>query len=103
LQIGGLILGGAGAAAFAVAFGHYLHARSLSDKVSNQDLYNASDYAAGHTAEDKQWMFYSVGTALLGGGAALFILGNRMARAEGTTVTPYVSTDAAGVSAQGAF
>jgi tetratricopeptide (TPR) repeat protein len=103
LQIGGLILGGAGAAAFAVALGHYLHARSLSDKVSNQDLYNASDYAAGHTAEDKQWMFYSVGTALLGGGAALFILGNRMARAEGTTVTPYVSTDAAGVSAQGAF
>jgi len=41
--------------------------------------------------------------ATLGGGAALFILGNRMSRMSGVAVTPLVSAGTAGVSAQGAF
>jgi tetratricopeptide (TPR) repeat protein/TolB-like protein len=103
LQIAGIYLGGVGLTSVAIAFGYYLHARSLSDRASNQTSYNASDYAAGHDAEHMQWIFYSVGAAALGGGAALFILGNRMSRMSGVAVTPLVSAGTAGVSAQGAF
>ncbi len=102
LRTAGIACGVVGVASIATAIYFYARARSLSDKVSNQDPVNPSDLSAGENAETMQWVFYGVGGAALATGAVLYTLGWR-ASSERTVFAPMIGRGVAGISARRAF
>lgn len=108
LQIGGLVAGGLGLAGIGTGVYYSLRVRSLegeAERLSNdlgQDHPNVrSKLAAGDAAEGRQWIGYGVGAALVGAGAALFLLG----RDDGGAVAfaPLVSGGVRGATVGGSF
>jgi hypothetical protein len=102
LRIAGITCGAVGVGSIATAIYFYTRARSYSDKVSNQDVPNASDDSAGKTAETMQWVFYGVGGAALATGVVLYTLGWQ-AGSSHAALAPVFGNGVAGISAQGAF
>lgn len=72
--------GALGLGAVAVGAGVYyaLEARGISDELTNADRYDAAKIEAGNQAEQKMFIGYVVGGALIVGGLVTYIVGNRM-------------------------
>jgi tetratricopeptide (TPR) repeat protein len=82
LRIGGIAAGGTGLVALGIGVAFGLKARSISDQVSNADMYDKSRDAQGHAAQRNMYLFTGVGAAALVTGGVLYYLGDRARKLE---------------------
>jgi hypothetical protein len=105
LRIAGWATAGAGVVAVAggVLFG--LRARSMSDRVTDAPVFQASDESSGKDAVTFQWVCYGVGAAALAtGGVLLYLAWPRTAvSARAVAVAPALYPAGAGVVTGGRF
>jgi tetratricopeptide (TPR) repeat protein len=105
LRIAGWASAGAGVVAVTggVLFG--LRARSLSQRVTDAPIFQASDESSGKTAARMQWVCYGAGAALLATGAVLFFLGRPRAASASpaVAVAPALFPAGAGLVTEGTF
>jgi len=105
LRLAGLVCGGVGLVSLGIGFYYWTSAVSLSDSANTAAVYNQADYDGGKRAETMQWVFYSIGTAAVVTGAALYAYGRWRPAAKKSSVSlaPMVGLGAAGLEAHGAF
>jgi len=103
LRIAGIACGVVGLGSIATAIYFYTRARSLSDKISKQDVPDPSDVSSGENAETMQWVFYGIGGAAIATGTVLYVLGWRSAGTGHASLAPMVGPGLAGIWARGAF
>jgi hypothetical protein len=105
LRIAGWATAGAGVVAVAggVLFG--LRTRSMSDRVTDAPVFQASDETSGKDAVTLQWVCYGVGAAALATGGVLLYLGwpRTAGSAPAVAVAPTLLPAGAGVVTGGTF
>jgi tetratricopeptide (TPR) repeat protein len=103
LRLSGIATGAAGAASLLVGVGFGIHARSLSNELSQPGA-DYAKHAAGERANTVAIVGLAGGTALVAAGATLYWLGSsRGKHQEGVTLAPMVSGDLAGLVLSGAM
>ncbi len=104
LRVAGIVCGAVGLASLGTATYYYARAKSLSDKVSNANPGNPSDFQAGKDAETMQWVLYSIGASAAATGVVLYLLGQSGSAAPASVgMIPIAAPGIAGLSAQGVF
>lgn len=105
LRIGGIAAGGTGLVSLGVGIAFGLKARSLSDQVSNETMYDKSRDDQGHAAQRNMYIFTGIGAAALATGGVLYYLGDRARRTEqpALTVAPAVSPSQITFAVSGRF
>ncbi|HEX3758159.1 MAG TPA: hypothetical protein VHW23_05615 [Kofleriaceae bacterium] len=107
LRIGGIAAGGTALVALGIGVAFGLKARSISDEVSNADVYDKSRDDQGHAAQRNMYIFTGIGAAALVTGGVLYYLGDRARKQEqpGATLTlaPVVGPSQISVAVGGRF
>ena len=107
LRIGGIAAGGTGLVSLGVGVAFGLKARSLSNQVSNEDMYDKSRDDQGHAAQRNMYIFTGIGAAALVAGGVLYYLGDRARSAEhpgaALTLAPVVGPSEISLAVGGRF
>jgi hypothetical protein len=105
LRIAGWVTAGAGVVAVTGGVPFGLRARSMSERVTDAPVFQASDESAGKSAVTWQWVCYGVGAAALATGVVLLYLGSPGAAgsAPAVAVAPTLFPAGAGLVTGGTF
>jgi len=102
LRVAGIAAGGAGLASFGVAIAFARWARSLSEDLSRPGtVFDPGKLDHGKTAERVSQVAFATGVALVAGGAAVYVIGRRQARAERVALTPLLVSGGIGLAVTG--
>ncbi|HEY4176575.1 MAG TPA: tetratricopeptide repeat protein [Kofleriaceae bacterium] len=104
LRIGGLVCGGAGVVSLGVGIGFALHARSLSNELSeNMAVYSQDKVDRGERANVIGISGIVVGAALVGTGAFLYWRGTNTHETQPLAFAPYATSEGAGFAIGGSL
>jgi hypothetical protein len=100
--VAGLTAGGVGLASLGVAFAFDRWARSVSEDLSRPGtVFDPGKLDHGNTAERVSHVALATGVALVAGGAAVYVIGRRQARAERVTLKPITVSGGIGLAVAG--
>ena len=105
MRIAGIATGGAGVVAIGVGVLFGLKSKSISNELSEADMFDQARYDDGKAAERNMYIFTGVGVAALAAGGVLYYLGHRAGAqvSDSVAVAPSFAHNQLGVVAAGHF